>query len=237
MKNVWIVISCLGALLLSACASSPPPVGGAGLQVVSTEALPAPTGADLTANTRPYLIGPFDKLDIEVFGVEELKREIQVDASGRIAFPLVGVIEASGTTPQQLANEIETRLRGRFVKDPQVTINLLEAVSQIVTIDGEVAKPGLYPVTGRMTLMRTVAVAGGLEDYANLQDVVVFREVAGQRMAGIYNLEAIRRGNYADPEIYGNDVVIIGDSPARRRFDQFLESVPNLLTPITVLIR
>ncbi|MEP5508397.1 MAG: polysaccharide biosynthesis/export family protein [Erythrobacter sp.] len=207
------------------------------MQVVSSDALPAPTGVDLVANTRAYLIGPFDKLSIEVFGIEDLRRNVQIDAAGRVDFPLVGAIEASGLTPQQLADEIESRLRGRYVKDPQVTVNLEDAVSQIVTIDGEVVKPGLYPVQGRMTLMRTVAVAGGIDEYANLQDVVVFREVDGQRMAGIYNLEAIRRGNYADPEIYGNDIVIVGDSPSRRRLDQLLDVVPSLVTPLVVLLR
>lgn len=237
MNHLRIAILCAGSLLATACSHTPAPVTGAGLQVVSADSLPAPTGVDLVANTRPYLIGPLDKLSIEVFGIDDLKRNVQIDASGRVDFPLVGAIDASGMTPQQLADEIESRLRGRYVKDPQVTVNLEDAVSQIVTVDGEVVKPGLYPVQGRMTLMRTVAVAGGLDEYANLQDVVVFREVDGQRMAGIYNLEAIRRGNYADPEIYGNDIVIVGDSPSRRRLDQVLDAVPSLLTPLVVLLR
>ncbi len=86
--------------------------------------------------------------------------------------------------------------------------------SMAVSVDGEVKKSGSYPVAGRMTLMRAVALAGGVTEYAKLEDVVVFRNVGKKQHVGIYNLEAIRRGNYADPEIFPNDVVIVGDLTA-----------------------
>ena len=162
---------------------------------------------------------------------------MQIDASGRLSFPLVGVIKAAGRTPDELAEEIEDRLRGRFVRQPQVTVNLEETVSQVITVDGEVAKPGLFPVVGRMTLMRAVATAGGTDESASLQDVLIFREVDGQRLVGVYNLKGIRRGNYADPEVYANDVIIVGDSPTRRMIDQVLGLGPILTTPLLVLLR
>src|SRR3546814_18300789 len=56
----------------------------------------SPTRADLSVDSRPYLIGPFDKLRVDVFGVEELSGEVQADASGRISVPLAGTIEAAG---------------------------------------------------------------------------------------------------------------------------------------------
>ena len=231
-----ILFSALALMVLSGCAGAPP-LGGPGVEVVSASSLPQPTRADLSANTRPYLIGPFDKLKIDVFGVEDLKRDVQIDASGRLSFPLIGVVEAAGRTPDELAKTIEERLRGSYIRDPQVTVNLEETVSQVITVDGEVTKPGLYPVVGRMTLMRAVATAGGTDEYANLQDVVIFREVDGQSMAGLYNLEGIRRGNYDDPEVYANDVIIVGDSPSRRTLDTILGLGPLLTTPLILLLR
>lgn len=222
---------------LSACASGGPIGLDSGIAVVETDAMPAPTGTDLFANDRAYRVGPFDKLNITVFGIGELSsEEVQVDASGRLSVPLIGVVEAAGKTPSELAQEIEVRLR-EYVRNPQVAINLEETVSQMITVDGQVMKPGLYPVIGRMTLMRAVATAQGATEFADLNDVVVFRTVGGQRFAGLYNLKAIRRGNYSDPELYANDVVVVGDSQARRIFKDILQASPLITTPIIALLQ
>lgn len=205
------------------------------VSVVQSGDLPPPDRTDLFEQNRPYLIGPFDKLVIDVFGIEELSaKEVQTDAGGRISFPLAGIIEAAGKTPSEVEAIIEERLRGRFVRNPQVTVNLKETVSQVITVDGQVKEPGLYPVVGRMTLMRAVATAKGADQFAKLEDVVVFRTVKGQRMAALYNMKAIRRGYYADPEVYANDVVVVGESQARRLFNTL---TPLLTTPLIVLLQ
>ena len=224
--------------LLAACASHPRVLSEARIPLVLDEALPNPVYADLAAGARPYVFGPFDTLSISVFGIEALAaEELRVDAAGRISFPLLGVVQASGRTPEELAQLIEQGLRGRYVRDPQVTVNLKDAVSQVITVDGSVQQPGLYPALGRMTLMRAVATAGGLSDYANEEDVVVFRTVEGQRMAGLYNLGAIRAGAYDDPDLFANDIVMVGDSKARRLFADALKAAPLLTTPLLVLLR
>ena len=234
-KNSFIVI---GLLMISACSGQRVLTGSQNVQVSKDGALPPPGRADLFEQNRPYLIGPFDKLVIDVFGIEELSRkEVQTDAGGRISFPLAGIIETSGQTPGELEDIIEERLRGRFVRDPQVTVNLKETVSQVITVDGQVREPGLYPVVGRMTLMRAVATAKGTDEFAKLDDVVIFRTVGGQRMAALYNLKAIRRGGYDDPEVFANDVVVVGDSSARRLFKDVLQVAPLLSTPIILLLQ
>ncbi len=225
-------------LTLGACGGKQPIGLSPDVQQVTEGSLPAPAKEDLFGNNRPYYIGPFDKLSIDVFGIEDLtKDEVQIDASGRLSFPLVGTLKASGLTPGELAQELETKLRGRFVRNPNVTINLVETVSQVVTVDGQVEEPGLYPVVGRMTLIRAVATAGGTAEFAKLSDVVVFRTVNGQKMAGLYNLKAIRRGNYEDPEIFANDIVIVGDSQSRRLFRDIITASPLLTTPLIILFR
>lgn len=223
---------------LSGCAG-PSALGGAeGIQVLTGTALPVPDRGDLLAETRPYLIGPFDRLTIDVFGVEELsQKDVQTDASGRISFPLAGIIEAAGRTPSEIEVELETRLSGRYIRDPQVTVNLKETVSQVITVDGQVREPGLYPVIGKMTLMRAVATAKGASEFAKLDDVVLFRTVKGQDFAAVYNLEAIRRGNYEDPEVFANDVVVVGDSKARRMFKDALQIAPLLTAPLFFLLQ
>jgi polysaccharide biosynthesis/export protein len=244
MISRFILLS--SCVALSACAGSsqlgkaPKNAVGAPSNVTVAESgqLPPPERMDLFEMNRAYLIGPFDKLIIDVFGIEELsKKEVQTDAGGRISFPLAGIIEAVGKTPAEVEDVIEERLRGRFVRDPQVTVNLKETVSQVITVDGQVKEPGLYPVIGKMTLMRAVATAQGAAEFAKLDDVVIFRTVKGQKMAALYDLKAIRRGAYDDPEVFANDVVVVGDSNARRLFKDALQVLPLLTTPIVVALQ
>jgi len=234
MKRLTILLL---AVFLSGCAGSTVMGSSPDVTVVSSDGLPEPTRVDLLSSNRPYLIGPFDKLKIDVFGIEDLSKEVQIDASGRLSFPLIGVVEASGLTPGELANALEKRLQGRYVRDPQVTVNLEETVSQVITVDGQVDKPGLYPVIGRMTLMRAVATAGGTSEFAKLNDVVIFRSVNGEQLAGLYNLKSIRRGNYSDPEVFANDVIVVGDSQARRLFRDLIQASPLITTPLIILFR
>jgi polysaccharide biosynthesis/export protein len=226
-------------LMLAACAGSGGKfVGGdPSIKLVASAELPPPERSDVIGENRPYLIGAFDKLTIDVFGIEELsKKEVQTDASGRISFPLAGIVEAAGRTPAELEQILRDRLRSNFVRNPQVTVNLKETVSQVITVDGEVKEPGLYPVVGRMTLMRAVATAKGTSEFAKLDNVVVFRTVKGQNMAALYNLKAIRRGNYADPEVFANDVVVVSDSQARRIFKDALQILPTLTYVVVALL-
>ena len=225
-------------LALGACARGEPLVSTDRLTVGSDSAeLPAPSRTDLTAPDRPALIGPLDTIQIDVFSIPDLSRELQVDASGRIAMPLVGTIDARGRTAQELATSIETELRGRYVRNPDVTINIKSSVSQVVTVDGQVVEPGLYPVTNQMTLMRAVASAKGLAEFASQDDIVILRTVDGRKMAGLYNITAIRRGDYDDPPIFANDVIVVGDSPQRRLFRDLMAVSPLLVGPLIAILQ
>lgn len=218
-----------GLALLAACSNGPRALETAGATKALAE-LPPPDRMDLLANNRPYLIGPFDRLTVDVFGIEDLSKiEVQVDASGRMSFPLAGTIDAAGRTPGELEGQIAERLRGRYIRDPQVTVNLKETVSQVVTVDGEVGQPGLYPVLGKMTLLRAVATARGAKEFARLDDVVILRTVAGQKLGAVYNLKSIRQGVYPDPEVYANDVVIVGNDQAARVRRDAITALPSLL--------
>lgn len=235
MLNVRLMLIC--CLLLGGCASSKI-VNTGNVTRIDGNALPMPSREDRTLIDRPYYLGPFDELTIDVVGISELnQREIQVDASGRLNFPLIGTIVAGGKTPSEVAALIESGLRDRFIRNPQVTVNLKKTVSQVMTIDGEVREPGLYPVVGRMSLLRAVATAKGTTEFAKLDDVVVFRTVSGKTYAALYNLKALRQGAYDDPEIFANDIVIVGDSRARRVFKDFLQILPLLTTPLIVALQ
>ena len=233
-----ILIAGFATLALSGCAGREPLRSTAELTVVEgASVLPAPVRADLLAPDRPSLIGPLDTISLEVFNVENLSREMQVDASGRISMPLIGTVDAGGKTAGELARDIENALGARYLRDPEVTVNILSSVSQVVTVDGEVTEPGLYPVTNQMTLLRAIASAKGMTEFARVDDVVILRTVEGQRMAALYNVEAIRRGLYSDPALYANDLVVVGDSPQRRLFRDFVSIAPLLASPLVAILR
>lgn len=233
-----ICTALLFVIALSACGAKEPLVSTQRLTVVpDSSTLPAPDRNDLTAADRPSLIGPLDTIQVDVFNVPDLSREMQVDASGRISMPLAGTIDARGKTAAELADAIEASLRGRYVRNPEVTVNIRSSVSQVVTIDGQVVEPGLYPVTNQMTLMRAIASAKGLSEFAREDDVVILRTVNNRKMAGLYNVAAIRRGAYDDPEIYANDVVLVGDSPARRRFRDLVSLSPLIAAPLIAILQ
>ncbi|MET0308786.1 MAG: polysaccharide biosynthesis/export family protein [Sphingomonas sp.] len=225
-------IAILACVALAGCAR--PTLGGAeGLQVTSAASLPAPTPGDLITPTAAYYIGPMDTLKIDVFGIPAMAdKEIQVDSGGQLSFPLIGPIQVAGKTPSDVANVIAAGLRTRHIRNPEVTVNLKESVSQVITVEGEVAQPGLYPVVGQMTLLRAIARAQGTTEFARLNYVVVFRTVKGQKYAALYDLRAIRKGKYEDPEIFANDIVMVGESNARRIFRDILQTVPLLSTPL-----
>lgn len=237
LRNVLMLV-CAGTLM-SACAGKVEPLTTtSALTVVDNGSLPAPTMSDQAYAARPYAVGPYDKMVIDVYGMEGMMaREVTVDAGGNISFPLVGSFTVAGLTPAQIETEMTRRLTQSYVKNPRVSVNLEEVNSQLVSIDGQVTTPGLYPVIDRMSLMDAVARAEGLTEFAKLDDVVIFREANGERYAALYNLGAIRRGVYGDPQVYAGDQIIVGESRARRIFRDVLATAPLLTAPIIAVLQ
>lgn len=229
---------CIGLLAaaVGGCSHQPALVGRESLTAVRLEALPEPGRSDITASAREYVIGPFDQISVEVFGLPEFSRAVQADASGRIAYPFVGEIEANGMTPGELSDRISTGL-AQIVRAPQVSVNVTDTVSHVVTVDGQVKEPGLYPVLGNMSLMRAVASAKGLTEYARDEEIVLFRKANGQEYAALYDLAAIRLGIYPDPAVYPNDVIVVGDSPGKRMLRDLIQAGTILTAPLVAILQ
>lgn len=235
VRNKLVVLA--STLALASCAGTPRLGGDPGLKITAAADLPAPVPADLFAETRPIYVGPLDKLEIDVFGIPELsKREVQVAADGTMSFPMAGTVSVAGKTPAEVAQILNYQLRVAHIRDPQVSVLVKEAVNQRVTVGGEVKQPGQYPIIGRMSLLRAVALAQGTTEFSKLNDVVVFRTVKGERLAALYDLNAIRHGAYADPELFAGDVVMVGDSQARRLFKDVIQTLPAIVSPLIIAL-
>lgn len=211
------------ALLLSACAG---PNAGKDLpRGASAYGVVPATQPD--AAQAEYRIGPLDTIDITVFQEPDLSTKgIQVDASGNVAVPLAGKLQAAGSTASELATAIEAKLGERYLQHPQVTVTVSGSVSQKVIVEGEVTEPGVYPIHGSTTLLEALSLAKGETRVSSLKEVLVFRTVNGQRTGAVFDVSRIRRGTAQDPQILGNDVVVVGYSNVRGLWRDFLQTTP-----------
>lgn len=221
----------LAALAAAGCATDRSIGLSPDIEVTQLETLPAPRGEI------SYRIGPQEVLDIMVVGSEELSGQFLTDQDGHIVYPYIGEVRTGGASPRDASRMIADGLRGRFVLDPQVRVIPEEFPPPSISVGGQVERPGSYPAVGQPSLLTVINNAEGLAEYGEPDDVVVQRTVDGQRYVGIFNIEAIQRGNYPDPQLYPNDVVIVGDSPGRRRFDNILRLLPALANPLVLLVR
>lgn len=216
-RNLLNCILITGLFLAAACASS-----GSNGEFESLS-IPDATSSVAAGDLR---IGQMDMLEVIVFGVPDLNGTYQVDFDGNVRLPLIGDIPAIGQTPGELAVQIEHLYEESYLQDPSVTVNVIESVGRRITLDGSINSPGQVPITGSLTLLQAVALGGGPTDSANPRRVVVFRQINGERHGASFDLVAIRDGDAEDPQIYGNDIIVVDGSEARRTYGEVLRSLP-----------
>jgi len=232
IRTLLSLPACLaGLLLLSACATDRTYGTSPGIIATQLEELPPQTGG------ARYLIGSQESLEIEVVSAEELSGTYLTDESGNLAFPFIGNVALSGKSPSEAGRLIEAGLRGSYILNPQVRVIPVDFPPPSISVGGQVQRPGAYPAIGSTTLLRAVNQAGGTTEYAKLTDVLILREVDDTQYIGLYDMEAIQRGNYADPRLYPDDIVLVGDSPERRRIDSLLQVIPPFLTATAIILQ
>jgi polysaccharide biosynthesis/export protein len=221
LPTLWIALVLASVLLvLPGCATR------GGTVPYDSPGFRAPDAPSAIVQPPDYRIGPLDTLGIAIFRVPDLSGEVQVNEAGKFNLPLIGEVVAGGKTTDELAAHLRDRLSQRFLQDPQVQVSVKNAVSQRVTIEGSVAQPGIYPISGRTSLIQAVALARGTNQDANPRRVVIFRQIDGKRQAAAFDLQSIRRGAMNDPEVYGNDVIVVDGSKSRSIFRDVISSIP-----------
>lgn len=173
-----------------------------------------------------YKLAPLDTVTVSVYQVPDLTRDYQIDQSGRITMPLIGRVDAVGVGTTELGAAIAKRLDEKYLRNPNVVVSLKESASQVVTVDGSVRNPGIYPATAPLTLVQAVALARGTDELANPRRVAIFRTIGGKRMAAAFDLTSIRRGEMQDPAIYPGDTVVVDGSGVKKTQRDVLQSLP-----------
>jgi len=209
--------------------------------IASTPALVvAPAGPVDTASRTgigEYRIGPEDLLEVQVYGVDQLARTVRVNSFGVVSLPLIGATTVGGMTSQEAERYIARKFAENYLQDPQVSVFIKEYTNQRVTLEGAVAKPGIYPLRGETTLLRALAIAGGQGSLSDLSNVVVYRiDSSGLRNSQVYDLEKIRRGETPDPTIINDDVIVVNRSPARVVFkDSLFRDILDAINPFSYI--
>ena len=95
--------------------------------------------------------------------IENAKRTVRVNAAGAITLPLIGAVIVAGLTQQEVEGHLANLYGDKYLQDPQISVFIKEFTTERITVDGAVAKPGIYPLVGDMTLLRVLDVRSGLQ--------------------------------------------------------------------------
>lgn len=180
-----------------------------------------------------YRIGANDLLEFDVFGVPDMRRSVRVNATGAVSLPLIGTVQLSGLTAEQAEAHLAKKYGENYLQNPQVSLFIKEFTTQRITIEGAVAKPGIYPVTGQLTLLRALALAGGGAQYAELNEIMLFRNTQGQPSEPkVFDLDKIRAGEVPDPAIQSDDVIVVKRNAKRTALrDSLFRDILDTINP------
>jgi polysaccharide biosynthesis/export protein len=182
------------------------------------------TGGD--ASNDDYKIAALDVIEVTVLGVPELSRTLQVSSSGNITLPLIKNVKAGGRTQAELEREIAGKLGTTYLQSPQVSVFVKEYNSQRITVDGAVNKPGIFPTSGKVSLLQAIALAEGLNLVADTSGILVFRTVDNKRMGARFDLKQIRGGKISDPILQAGDIVMVDESSSRTTLRDIKDAMP-----------
>jgi polysaccharide export outer membrane protein len=167
-------------------------------------------GTVRAADVPGYVIGPDDVLTIVFWREKDLSGDVIVRPDGKITLPLLNEIEATGLTPDELRTKL-TAAAERYVQDPNVTVIVKEIRSRKVFITGQVGKPGTYPLMSPTTVLQLISMAGGLQEYAKRDKIVIMRDEAGKPVRHQFNFDWVMQGLNLrqNIELKPGDVVVV----------------------------
>ena len=151
-----------------------------------------------------YRINAGDELEVYVWGEERLQRTVKVLPDGTIAFPLVGRVIAQGLLSRELERAISDRLQGQYRGEvPQVTVSVVAASGMQFSVMGRVKSPGTFTPGRYVNILEALSMAGGPNEFANLDDVLLIRKVGDAVQAFRLRLSGIFKGggNVGDPAL------------------------------------
>lgn len=175
----------------------------ASVEAPGPAAIAPPTPSD-------YVVGPEDVLGVLFWRDQEMSGDILVRPDGRITLPLIGEMQAAGVRPEVLRSQIQAAA-DKYLSDTNVTVIVRQINSRKVYITGEVTNPGSYPITGPRTVMQLIALAGGVTEYADSNNISIMRVQNGQTRIFKFSYKDVAKGKKLEQNIQlqpGDTVVV-----------------------------
>lgn len=156
-------------------------------------------------------IGVDDMFDVRVYGEPELTGAFRVATDGSIDYPLAGRIQVAGLRTGEIQRLLVDKLKGAYLKDPQVVVTIKERNSQKVAVLGQVVKPGQVGYYPKMTIVDAIASAGGFTGIAAKNSVTLRREVSGKIETRVYPVADISEGRSQNVMVLPGDVLVVDE--------------------------
>lgn len=204
MKNIFTLALVFAAA--TSLAAQQQPANGNG-------AAKPPAGTTVPAGVTPppdYVIGPEDVLSVVFWREKEMSTEVAVRPDGMITLPLLNDVQAAGLTPEQLRESLTTAAE-KFFEGPTVAVVVKTINSRKVFITGMVSKPGPYPLSGPTTVAQLIAMAGGLHEFADKDNITILRQENGREIAYRFNYKDVmkRKNLKQNIELKPGDTIIV----------------------------
>ena len=197
--RAFVVVIALGSARCSSCETAPV----AGYEDIDK---------DIDAALQKVGLGPGDVFEVSVYGEEKLSGLHRVDQDGAIMFPLIDRVVVQGMTPNEIADELQRRLREGFLRNPSVSVFVKEFNSKKIFVLGEVQKPGTFPYAAGMNIVEAITLAGGFLGSANNNYVIVTRHGADGDKRIPVPVEKITEGEAPNFAIQPGDIVFVPDT-------------------------
>lgn len=165
----------------------------------------APSGPD-----QDYIIGPGDQLGITVWRDDTLTKTVLVLPDGKIQFPLIGELVAAGKTVAKLKKELEEKLTG-YVVDAGLTVEVRQSNSLFVYLIGKINVPGRQMLLAHTNVLQALAMAGGLNPFADKDDIRIFRQEEGKTLIFPFRYTLVSAGSNLEENIWlkRGDVIVV----------------------------
>jgi polysaccharide biosynthesis/export protein len=148
-----------------------------------------------------FVIGNDDVLAINVWKEPDISRSVPVRSDGKISLPLVGEVQATGSTPLKLEQEIASKLSS-YISEPEVTVMVQQINSEKFNVLGQVTKPGSYSLTSSVTVLDAIALAGGFRDFAKQKSIYILRQKSDGAQSRIaFNYKDVVNGKHPEQNI------------------------------------
>jgi polysaccharide biosynthesis/export protein len=158
-----------------------------------------------------YRLHPGDKITVGLFDDPKLlPQEITIAPDGRFSFPLIGEINASGKSVEQVRLEVEAKLK-KYVADPSVNLAVVDVKGNVAYVVGQVNKPGFIEMNPGINILQALSIAGGLNPYAKADSIIVVRSAGGVQTVLNFHYSQVASGKALaqNIELESGDVVVV----------------------------